>query len=142
MPIEDAYERVTLVDPTTVYPRFGPLPAVTAVHEQTGVWDTVGFTRRLALSDGGSVRERIVVADDPGHFAYELTDFQKLFGELVRGARADWRLTAVDGGTRIDWTYEFHPLPGRGWLVSLIQRLFWAPYMQRVLPAIARSTHP
>ena len=43
------------------------------------------------------------------------------------------------GGTRITWTYTFFGKPGRGWLVGLIVRLFWAPYMRRVLPAIIRE---
>jgi hypothetical protein len=136
---QDAYDRVTTVDPSTVYEKSGPLPAVTGRHEQTGGWDAVGQTRRLTLSDGGHVRERIIVADAPSRFAYELTDFQKLFGRLVRDARADWRFTSVPSGTRVEWRYQFRALPGRGWLVGLIQVAFWAPYMRKVLPAIARS---
>ncbi len=140
LPPERAFETVTRVDPTAVYPKYGPLPAVTAVHDQTGGWDAVGQTCRLALSDGGHVRERLLVVDAPNHFAYELTDFQKLFGKLVRNARADWRFEPADGGTRITWSYEFRALPGRGWIVALIQGLFWAPYMRKVLAGIAAST--
>lgn len=135
-PLEQVYPRVTTIDPTTVYPKFGPLPAVTAVHDQTGAWDAVGQTRSLTLSDGGHVRERVVVADAPAHFAYELTDFQKLFGRLVRNARADWLFEPDGTGTRITWSYEFRALPGRGWIVALIQGLFWAPYMRKVLASI------
>ena len=80
-----------------------------------------------------------MLADAPHHLAYELTDFQKLFGKLVRNARTDWRFAEAPGGTSVDWQYEFHALPGRGWLVGLIQGLFWAPYMRKVLPGIARQ---
>jgi hypothetical protein len=140
LPPEQVFAPVTRVDPTSAYPKYGPLPAVTAVHDQTGGWDAVGQTRRLTLSDGGHVRERLIVVDAPTRFAYELTDFQKLFGSLVRNARADWRFEPADGGTRIHWTYEFRALPGRGWIVAAIQRLFWAPYMRKVLAGIAGST--
>jgi hypothetical protein len=131
-----SYEITGPVDPTRFYPRFGPLPAVVDVRDQSGTWDAAGRTRRLELSDGGHVIETITDADPPNYFAYELSDFQKLFGRLVRGARAEWRFDRVAGGTRIRWTYTFHPLPGRGWIVGMIVRLFWAPYMRRIIPTI------
>ena len=136
VPLAEAYERASAVDPTRQYPKFCPLPAVVEVVDQTGSWDTVGRTRMLRLSDGGHVIERITDADHPTFFAYELSDFQKLFGRLVEGARAEWRFTEVSGGTRIHWSYVFHPKPRAGWIVGAIVALFWAPYMRRVLPGI------
>ena len=127
------------LDPTKFYPRFGPLPAVVAVRNQTGAWDTPGRTRQLMLSDGGHVIETITDAVSPNYFAYELSDFQKLFGMLVTGARAEWRFDRVAGGTRIHWTYTFHGKPGRAWIVKLIVKLWWGPYMQKVLPPIANA---
>jgi hypothetical protein len=127
------------LDPPTFYPKSGPLPAVVGVTDQSGSWDTVGRTRRLELSDGGHVIETITDTEVPGLFAYELSDFQKLFGALVTGARAEWRFDAVDGGTRIRWTYTFFGKPGRGWIVGIIVRTLWGPYMRRVLPPIARE---
>ena len=138
-PLARAYARASAVDPTQQYPKYGPLPAVIEVVDQTGSWDTIGRTRMLRLSDGGHVTERITDADHPTFFAYELTDFQKLFGRLVEGARAEWRFTEVGGGTRIQWSYEFHPKPRAGWIVGAIVKLFWAPYMRRVLPGIIRA---
>jgi hypothetical protein len=134
-----AYEISGPIDPSKFYPRYGPLPAVTAVHDQSGSWDTVGRTRTLILSDGGSVIETITDTDSPGLFAYELSDFQKIFGKLVKGARAEWRFERVTGGTRIRWTYTFFPLPRAGWIIGLIVSLFWGPYMKRVLPDIIRE---
>jgi hypothetical protein len=136
VPLEAAYELANSVDPAKQYPRFGPLPAVVAVLDQTGAWDTVGRTRMLRLSDGGSVIERITDAAHPTFFAYELTDFQKLFGKLVESARAEWRFTPAQTGTQISWSYLFHPKPRVGWIVGAIVALFWAPYMRRVLPGI------
>jgi hypothetical protein len=109
------------------------------VTDQSGSWDTVGRTRRLELSDGGHVIETITDTENPGLFGYELSDFQKLFGALVTGARSEWRFTAVDGGTRIQWTYTFFGKPGRGWIVGIIVSTLWGPYMRRVLPPIARE---
>jgi hypothetical protein len=136
---KQAFDISAPVDPVRFYPKYGPLPAVTAVRDQSGSWDTVGRTRKLLLSDGGSVIETITDAASPTYFAYELHDFQKLFGKLVSGARAEWHFEPVAGGTRITWTYAFHPLPGRGFIVGAIVALFWAPYMKRVLPSIVRE---
>jgi hypothetical protein len=135
-PLTETYERTNGIDPTRQYPRFGPLPAVVEVVDQSGPWDTAGRTRMLRLSDGGHVIERITDAVHPTYFAYELSDFQKLFGKLVNGARAEWRFTPVQSGTNITWSYVFHPKPRTGWIVGAIVVLFWAPYMRRVLPGI------
>ncbi|MCY7413252.1 MAG: SRPBCC family protein [Salinibacterium sp.] len=134
-----AFEITGPIDPTRWYPKHGPLPAVVAVENQTGSWDAPGRTRTLLLSDGGHVVETITDAASPEYFAYELKDFQKLFGRLVSGARAEWRFERDAGGTSIRWTYTFFALPGRIGIVAAIVKLFWAPYMRRVLPPIARE---
>ncbi len=134
-----AWQTVTRLDPSKFYPKQGPLPGVTSVVTQSGSWDTVGRTRTLGLSDGGHVIETITHANSPTFFAYDLSEFQKLFGRLVSGARATWEFTAEDGGTRIRWTYAFHGRPARAWIVGIIVRLFWARYMAAVLPPIARE---
>lgn len=136
---KQAWEIAGPVDPTKFYPAYGPLPAVIEVRDQTGTWDTVSRNRKLMLSDGGHVIETITDADSPAFFAYELADFQKLFGMLVSGARAEWRFERVEAGTHIRWTYTFFGKPGRAWIVKLIVKMFWAPYMHRVLPPIARE---
>lgn len=135
------WEVATPLTPVGYYPKYGPLPAVLEVRNQTGPWDAVGQTRQLMLSDGGSVIEHLVRVDKPNIFSYELTDFQKLFGVLVKSASARWEFTAVDGGTRIRWTYTFHPNRRGRVLVGLIVTLFWAPYMKRVLPGIIREVN-
>ncbi|MGX5680010.1 SRPBCC family protein [Schumannella luteola] len=128
---------VSAHDPAQYYPSFGPLPAVIAVSDQTGPWTVVGQSRMLHLSDGGTVVETITDADSPTYFAYNLSAFRKLFGRLVSGARAEWRLEREGDGTRIRWIYTFHPKRGARPLVALIVQLWWSRYMRRVLPRIA-----
>lgn len=126
-------------DATRFYPGWGILPAVVEVRDATGAWDAAGQTRTLVLSDGGSVRETLRAVTFPD-FAYDLTRFTGLFGALVASARAEWRVTGDRSASTIAWTYAFTARPGRGFLVAAIVRLAWAPYMRRVLPAIAAST--
>jgi len=136
---KQAYEISGPLDPTRFYPRFGPLPAVIEVREQSGEWNAVGRTRTLMLSDGGHVIETITNTDSPALFAYELSEFQKLFGTLVSGARAEWRFEPLQTGSIVRWSYTFFALPARGWIVWLVVRLWWARYMRQVLPPIARE---
>jgi Polyketide cyclase / dehydrase and lipid transport len=131
------FDVLTPIDPSGFYPRFRVIPAVASVTDQTGDWDAMGQTRTLHLSDRSTVVETITDVDRPSFFAYELTDFTKLFGLLVDHARAEWRFepagTSAEGGTRITWSYTFFGRPGRGWIVGLIVRLAWAAYMRRVI---------
>ena len=127
------FDLLTPSDPARFYPRFRVIPAVVGVTDQTGAWDAPGQTRTLHLSDGSSVVETTTDVDRPGFFAYELTDFTKVFGPLVDHARAEWHFDEAEGGTRITWSYTFFGRPGRGWIVGLIVKLAWAAYMRRVI---------
>jgi hypothetical protein len=135
-PIDVTWDIATMRTPVGLYPKSGPLPAVIEVRDQSGDWDAAGQTRQLMLSDGGSVVEHTTDVDRFEFFAYNLSDFQKLFGVIVEGARAEWTFSAAPNGTLIRWRYTFHARPGFGLLVAGIVQLLWGPYMRRVLPGI------
>ncbi|KQN41300.1 hypothetical protein ASE87_10395 [Frigoribacterium sp. Leaf44] len=139
-PLDRAWSIATPLTPVGFYPRAGVIPAVVAVHDQSGPWDGAGQTRRLELSDGSSVVESLVRVEPDGVFVYELSEFTGLLGRLVTGGRADWSYRATPNGrTRVDWTYSFFARPGRGAIVRGIVRFAWAPYMRRVLVGITRE---
>jgi hypothetical protein len=131
-----AFAILTKSDPTRFYPKYGPLPAVVAVEDQTGAWDAPGQSRTLELSDGSTVVERLTDVTSPRRFAYRLSDFTGTFGGLVAFAEAEWDFVPVVEGTRIRWRYSFHAQPKRGWIVRLIVRVFWTRYMRKVLPGL------
>lgn len=136
---KQAFDISSPLDPSRFYGAFGPLPAVVGVRDQSGDWDTVGRTRTLELSDGGSVVETITDVESPTLFAYDLSDFAGAFGMLVAGARAEWTFERTAVGTLVTWVYTFHGRPARGWIVRAIVRLWWGRYMERVLPMIGRE---
>jgi len=140
--LAEVFDAIVSVDPAAFYPRFGLLPAVTSVSDQTGPFSQTGSQRKLHLSDGGSVVEEVVQIDVPRFHSYQLTGFQKLFGRLVRTARADWVFSPDPRGVRIRWTYTFYALRGRGLVVAPIVLILWGAYMRRVLPGIARAAGP
>lgn len=136
---KQAFEISGPLDPARFYGKFGPLPAVVAVTGQSGEWDTAGRTRKLELSDGGSVIETITDVISPTLFAYDLSNFTGAFHHLVSGARAEWTFERTAVGTLVTWTYTFHGKPGRAWIVRAIVKMWWARYMDRVLPMIGRE---
>jgi hypothetical protein len=153
-PRTETWNTATPLTPVGYYPKSGLLPAVLEVRDQTGKWDAPGQTRQLMLSDGGWVVEHTTNVEPYGFFAYNLTDFQKIFGKLVWMARAEWTFTEVAGGTNIRWSYTFYPKnAGAKPVLALIVKLLWGPYMHKVLPGIvaeverragvaAESAHP
>jgi Polyketide cyclase / dehydrase and lipid transport len=127
----------TPLTPVGYYPKSGLLPAVLEVRDQTGKWDAPGQTRQLMLSDGGWVIEHTMNVEPFGFFAYNLTDFQKIFGKLVHHARAEWTFTDVPGGTNIRWSYTFFPKSSLAKpVLAAIVNTLWGPYMKKVLPGI------
>jgi Polyketide cyclase / dehydrase and lipid transport len=136
-PVAQTWQAATTLTPVGYYPKSGLLPAVLEVRDQTGNWDAPGRSRQLMLSDGGWVVETTTDVAPSSFFAYELTDFQKLFGKLVHHARAEWTFRGVAGGTNIHWSYTFFPRNAavRPVLAAIV-KLLWAPYMRKVLPGI------
>lgn len=138
-PLNLIWDVATMHTPVGLYPKVGLLPAVVEVRDQTGDWDRVGQTRQLMLSDGGSVIEHTANVDRLKFFAYNLTDFQKFFGVMVVGARAEWTFTTAPNGTLIRWRYTFHAKGGYGMPLAAIVKILWGPYMARVLPGIVEE---
>jgi hypothetical protein len=131
------WNTATPLTPVGFYPKSGALPGVVEVRNQTGNWDKPGQTRQLMLSDGGWVVEHTMNVEPNRFFAYNLTDFQKVFGHLVDHARAEWTFSEVADGTNIHWSYTFFPKSaGARPVLALIIRLLWGPYMRKVLPGI------
>jgi Polyketide cyclase / dehydrase and lipid transport len=131
------WNTATPLTPVGYYPKAGLLPAVLEVRDQTGNWDKPGQTRTLLLSDGGSVVEHTTNVEPYGFFAYNLTDFTKIFGKLVDHARAEWTFSEVPGGTTIHWSYSFYAKSGPAKpILATIVKLLWGPYMRKVLPRI------
>jgi hypothetical protein len=137
--LDTAWDIATLTNPTWFYAKFGPLPGVVDVSGQAGEWNAVGKTRTLSLSDGGSVVETLTDVARGDFFAYDLSDFQGLFGRIVSGARAEWTFATIGDSTSINWKYTYTARPGFGLVVSAIVRLLWSRYMKRTLPVIVRE---
>ena len=87
--------------------------------------DGVGAIRLFGFRAFTS-REEVVAFEPPSHLGYVL-----LKGLPLRGYRSDVALTAVPGGTDIEWRSTFESAwPGTGW--------FWRGFLALVLRDCAR----
>lgn len=91
---------------------YGPIPPIRAVRDQTGIWDSVGQTRTILLTGGGSMAETLTSYDEPHSFGYTLSDINGPMAPLVSGVQGQWIFEAVPGGqggaTKITWRWTLH----------------------------------
>jgi Polyketide cyclase / dehydrase and lipid transport len=139
-PLEVTFATIVPIELATVFPGFGPLPAVAATREQSSAWDRVGATRIVELSDGTAVREELTAYEAPRFFAYRVGPFGGFAGLVIGHADGTWWFT--DGGprgTHVRWRYEFTLRGSRP--VALLARVvierLWRAYAERVLAMCA-----
>jgi len=136
--VERAFD-VVLVEPLPriFCRRYGPFAPIREVRDQTGdVWGTVGQSRRIVLTDGGAVTERLTVVDRPTAFGYEISEIKGPLKALVSTVAGEWRFEAAGTGTRITWTWVLEPASSVGrYALPLLARL-WRGYARQALEEV------
>jgi hypothetical protein len=127
-----------------IFTGYGPLPAVARTSGESGVWDHVGATRTVELTDGSSAREEITSYDEPQHFGYRLSRFSGSLRFLISHVDGAWWFTEpVAGRTNIRWTYTFHPRAARALVARAAIGPLWSRYARQTLAmAIERAEQP
>ncbi|GAA4682585.1 SRPBCC family protein [Frondihabitans cladoniiphilus] len=130
----DAFAIIAPIDLALVFHKWGPLPGVGGVKNQTGSWDEVGRSRNPQLTDGSTATETLTEYTAPHSFGYELTQFtNSLLSRLAIGVRGEWTFTPDGTETLIRWTYEFLPRPFRYVAVRRLLAPLWHGYMEAAL---------
>lgn len=112
----------------------GPIPRVTEVRDQVGEWGTeVGQSRRIHMSDGGSVLETLTAIDAPRSFSYRLSEIKGPMKMLVSGLDGRWTFATEGEGTRVTWIWDVDPKSALTAPVLPILRLFWKGYAAKAL---------
>ena len=122
--------------PTIFDRRYGAMPPVREVRGQDGEWGTVGQTRTIVTTDGGTLLETLTVVDRPRRFGYVLTDVHGPMRPLVRTVDGVWSVDA--GGHRLPRHLGLDPAPDRGaarLLMPLLARM-WHGYAHRALERV------
>ena len=89
-------------------------PAVADTEPLIGEWipgSRAGNRRRVRFTDGNYLAEE-VLDDTPDRFRYMIWGFTSFQRVAIRHGLAEFRYTARDRGTRLDWTYAFLPTLG------------------------------
>ncbi len=115
---------------------FGPIPSIRRITLHAP--PAVGSTRELENSDGSRPQERITTLAPPHRHAYTLSGLSAPFSWLVRAGHADWTLTAVAGGTAVEWRYRFELTSPLAWPVACpLLTVFMTAAMRRCLTTMA-----
>jgi len=129
----EVFQRVVPIELTSVFPGYGPLPAVIGTRDQTGGWDAAGQTRTVLLSDGSSAHEMLTQYECPRYFSYTVSNFTGIFGGLTTSANGEWwfQKDPSSDATFVKWRYAFN---ARSFfsapILWLIVKIFWQRYMR------------
>lgn len=136
--LDDAFRgTLTLQLPTLFRRWYGPIPPIKEVRDQTGEWGTLGQTRTIALTGGGTMRERLTEVDPPNAFGYELTEITGAVAPLVERIEGRWTCTPTGTGTEIGWQWRMHPRSALTRpLVALVGKL-WLGYARNALAELS-----
>lgn len=137
--IEDAFDLIRDTPLPEMFPhRHLMLPPITEVRDQPESWGSVGQTRMIVTSDGGSLREEITLVEEPTHVEYRITEIRGPMKPLVKQIDGVWRFSPAGDGTHVTWSWTIHPTsivmkP----TVALIGR-FWNGYAAKALEQTER----
>jgi hypothetical protein len=136
--LEATFDRVLVEPLPQIFSRrYGPFAPIREVRDQTGdPWGTVGQSRRIVLSDGGAVTERLTVVDRPTVFGYRISEIKGPLKALASTIDGEWRFEPAGTGTRITWTWVIEPATSLGrYALPLLGRL-WRGYARQALEEI------
>ena len=131
--LEEAFDRTLAWPLPELFPtRYLAIPPIVRV-DQDGEWLEAGQSRVIHTSDGGSMRERLVVVDRPRSFSYQLTELTGPMKPLVSLVEGTWAFAPVGTGTRISWSWTIHPVSAVGAVALPVFGWMWQGYAARAL---------
>ena len=113
--------------------RYAAFPAVREVADEPDEWGTVGQTRTIVLTDGGSLRETLTSVDRPHGYTYVLDDLQGTLRHFVSTIEGAWSITPHGTGAQIGWAWTLHPKAPPARLTMNVIAKMWKPYADRAL---------
>lgn len=141
--IETVFDVFMPIDLPTIMRGYGPLPAVAAVEDQSGDWDSIGESRIVRLADGSGMLETLTRVDRPRGFGYTLSNLTSALRFLVDRFHGSWTFEEVSGPgerpvVRATWRYDFESRSRLTRPIAwLILTRYWRPYMEAALERAA-----
>lgn len=136
--VDGAFAGTLPIPLPTVFRRwYGPIPPIKEVRDQTGTWDTVGQTRTVVLTGGGSMREELTSLDPPQSFGYTLTGVTGPMAPLVGMVEGQWRFTPKGTGTEVTWRWIIHPRSALAAPALPVLAKLWQGYARQALEELS-----
>ena len=134
VPVEQAFDAVLSTPlPELFRHRYGPLPPIRSVTGFTEPWATAGQTRRITLSDGGTLLESLTEVARPTRFAYRISEITGALKPMVGGIDGAWSFEPAGTGVRVTWTWDVEPAStASGYLMPVFGKL-WDGYARQAL---------
>ncbi len=134
--VEAAYDAVlTMPLPRIFRRRFAALPPIREVRDQEGVWGTVGQTRTIVLTDGGTMHETLEWVTPSSGFGYRIEPASGMLKPLVQHVEGRWGFAPAGTGVEVTWAWTVHPSAGGALLMPAIGRM-WQGYARQALEEI------
>jgi hypothetical protein len=131
---DQAFDRLIVARLPEIFARrYAAFPAVREVIDQSDEWGTVGQTRTIVLTDGGSLRETLTSVDRPHGFAYVLDDLHGKLRPFVSSIEGAWSVTPHGTGAQIGWAWTLHPAAPPARLTMNVVGKMWKGYADRAL---------
>lgn len=123
------------VELSKIMQRYGPLPAVTQITDQTGPMYTPGSSRVIHFSDGSRAYEETTICSPPRHIVYKVSELTSIFRHLFAEAQGEiWFRDTPRGGTVVEWQYIFYGRNIGAAIVLLpLVKLLWKGFMRSAL---------
>lgn len=124
--------------PTIFSHRYAVLPPITST-QQSGVWGTVGQSRKIFLAGGGTLTETLLTVDRPESFTYRISEITGPTSLIAKSIDGEWRCASAGTGTQITWSWVVHPaspVAARG--LPLFEKM-WQGYARAALEEIERN---
>ena len=155
-PIERAFDVAVSIDPVALVRPHGFVPGV-AAFEGARRWSQPVDERRLVLTDGNRLTERLVAIDKPGsasgRFAYQVVGFGGWFARMTDACDSEWLFEPAGATptsarkteeleTRATWSVVFREAGPLGALLPLVVKPLWPGYMRAALTRLKQTVEP
>lgn len=140
IPVEpdEAFRRTAPIHlPSLFRRRYGPIPPVREVRDQTGDWDRAGQTRTVVLAGAGTMFEELTSYDPPNSFGYTLTRITGPLSPVISRVEADWRFQPAGTGTRVTWRWTIVPKTALAAPVLPVLGRLWRGYARQSLEELS-----
>jgi len=121
---------------------FAPLiPGIRAARLLDATAPAEGVRRRVELSDGTSIVERITAFEAPSVHAYDMAEMNPLQRLICTNMVSRWTFSDAGAGTRVVWDYRIEPRTALHTPLAWVVGRLFERAMQRCLNNLARDLH-